>query len=96
MTPLEIASYKATWIYDGSHTAYVNVDLWHRCNDFCKENFEKKSWGARRHMRPDDGHWFMFEHKADYDLFVASFDTLDTWNQTNTFEKMTAKKDQTV
>lgn len=96
MKPLEIVDHKSDWIYDAAHTVFVNVDAWHRCFDFCSNNFDKQSWGARKHMRQDDAHWFLFEHKADHDLFVSNFDTLEEWNQTNTFEKMTAKKDQTL
>lgn len=94
MTPLEIVDYKNTWVYDNAYTVYT--EFWHECFDFCNKNFEKHRWAARKHMRQDDAHWFLFERKEDYDIFLENFNELECWNQTNTFEKMTAKKDQTL
>lgn len=83
MTPLDIVDYKATWMYDAAFTAWVNVDAWHPANDFCKDNFAKHQWASKRHMRPDDAHWFLFERQEDYEMFCDEFDTLEDWNQTN-------------
>ena len=83
MTPLEIADYKANWMYDASYTAWIEPALWHDCQSFCKDNFEKHQWASKRHMRQDDAHWFLFELKEDYDKFCETFHTLDDWNYTN-------------
>lgn len=81
MTPLEITDYKSSWVYDASHTAYTFE--WDACVEFCRANFETHKWASRKHMRPDDAHWFLFEDKADLDLFASKFDVVPCWNNTN-------------
>lgn len=80
MEPQEIFEYKRKWLHTTTFTAYVNMDLWHTCNDFCKEHFEKHRWASRRFARPDDAHWFAFERREDLNKFASAFDTLEDWS----------------
>lgn len=75
MDPQEIFEYKKGWEAN-AHSAYVNMDLWYDCRDFCKQHFEQHRWQGKRYMRNDDAHLFMFQRKVDHDLFVATFESI--------------------
>lgn len=68
MTPQEIFEYKNKWKSD-LHYYHITHD-WFVPHQFCKNNFEKHRWDAKKYARPDDSHEFVFERGEDYRKFV--------------------------